>query len=865
MAEIVQWLNGTFSADQSIRQAAQASLMQAYESNYVSYIGLLTQEFVNPAADPSVRQAAGLALKNALSAHDAAMKEDKINKWRSIDPTLRSQIKAAILGNLDSPVGTQTAGVLAAIADIELPRGEWENLMETLFQNIQAAGASEKLKGNTVQAIGFICEQVDPAVLTKHSDHILSALMNGARKDEPSAAVRKLALEALFNALLFVEANFERTAERNIIMQVLCEGTQDKIEGVQVAAYECLIKTVDIYYKHMELYMRKALFGVTIFSMQSESDAVVLQAIEFWSTLAERENDLMAEQEEDMSLGRPIGVACKNYTREVLKDLMPVLYWLITKQEEDVDEDDWVPSMAAATCVGLLTLVVGNDMIPVAIPLIEHNIQSMEWRQRNAAVLTFGSILEGPTPQALGPLVKDALPFLIQRTADESAEVKDSAAWTLGRVCEFMLQLLDEPMRDQIAGALLTGLAEVGKPRIVSSSSWALIQFADQYGDATGTAPSTSPLSKYFTEVVRQLLTCSARDTETLAVRTGCYQALGTWVSAAPEDTLPGVNAVAQEVLTRLEHAAAKGGAMTAVDAETVANLVSVVNSLTQRLGREGIVGAADRVMAVLIQLAQVASASKATGAIEDILFCIGEVARTLDEDFVRFAEAVIPVVAGGLQHPAEHAMCAAAVGTVADMARALGPKFSVCAGGFMELLGQALTTPGVHPSVPPAIISTFGEIAMAVGGRGFEPYFETVVKVLQQAASAASAESHADALTADWLAQLRSSIIDSIVGILNALVDDGMAPILLPHMQFVMRISHDAVTHTEVDEDPSLAQSVAGLLGDIACTYGPQLRPVLAANTWILAYLEKLSVKRGFPKVRDTARWAREQVGAAQ
>lgn len=86
--------------------------------------------------------------------------------------------------------------------------------------------------------------------------------MQGARKEEPSEAVRLAAISALYNSLEFVEENFKREGERNYIMQVVCEATQSSDVQVQIASFECLVRIMQLYYEFMPFYMQKALFGV---------------------------------------------------------------------------------------------------------------------------------------------------------------------------------------------------------------------------------------------------------------------------------------------------------------------------------------------------------------------------------------------------------------------------------------------------------------------------------------------------------------------------------------------------------------------------------------------------------------------------
>jgi importin subunit beta-1 len=53
--------------------------------------------------------------------------------------------------------------------------------------------------------------------------------------------------------------------ERNYIMQVICEATQNPSIPVQVGAFECLVRIMSLYYDKMALYMEQALFGVCFF------------------------------------------------------------------------------------------------------------------------------------------------------------------------------------------------------------------------------------------------------------------------------------------------------------------------------------------------------------------------------------------------------------------------------------------------------------------------------------------------------------------------------------------------------------------------------------------------------------------------
>lgn len=85
-----------------------------------------------------------------------------------------------------------------------------------------------------------------------------------------------------------------------------------------------------------------------------------------------------------------------------------------------------------------------------------------------------GSILEGPDPNTLKTLVDQALPMLIESLKDQSVVVRDTGAWTIGRVCEI---LPDAVINEQFLGPLLQALVEGlnTEPRVASNVCWVCI------------------------------------------------------------------------------------------------------------------------------------------------------------------------------------------------------------------------------------------------------------------------------------------------------------------------------------------------------------------------------------------------------
>lgn len=247
----------------------------------------------NEEAQGPVRAAAGIALKNAFTAREYALQRELQDKWLQVDPDTRKRVKDLTLQALSSnnnQAGQTAAQVISSIATIELPRDQWPELMPALVRNV--GEGTDHLKQASLTTLGFICETQDAELrqsLVQHSNAILTAVVQGARKEELNLEVRLAAIDALGNSLEFVDSNFKNEGERNYIMQVICEATQAVDSRIQQGAFGCLNRIMSLYYDLMRFYMEKALFGLTIMGMKSEEEDVAKLAVEFWSTVCEEE------------------------------------------------------------------------------------------------------------------------------------------------------------------------------------------------------------------------------------------------------------------------------------------------------------------------------------------------------------------------------------------------------------------------------------------------------------------------------------------------------------------------------------------------------------------------------------------------
>lgn len=266
--QIVQILEKTVSPDKDELLAAKNFLEQAAASNLPGFIRALSDVLVFAGNSAVARMAAGLQLKNQLTSKDPTIKYQYQERWLSFPEDMREYVKENIVASLgtESTRPSSAAQCVAYVAVAELPVGQWPDLIQKLVDNVVSEKSTEMQREATLEAIGYICQDINSEILEHQSNQILTAIIHGMRKSEPSNHVRLAATNALLNSLEFTKANFEESNERHYIMEVVCEATQCTDTQICVAALQCLVKILTLYYQHMEAYMAQASIAKSISS-----------------------------------------------------------------------------------------------------------------------------------------------------------------------------------------------------------------------------------------------------------------------------------------------------------------------------------------------------------------------------------------------------------------------------------------------------------------------------------------------------------------------------------------------------------------------------------------------------------------------
>lgn len=813
----------------SVNLAVPAPLLQPL------YLATLVQELANDQADSSIRAAAGLALKNAFTTRDFGRHQELQAKWlQQTDVETKNRVKELTLQTLSSSsaqAGNAAAQVISSIAAIELPRQQWTDLMPFLVKNVSEGADHQKQASLTT--IGYICESQDSELrlaLVSHSNAILTAVVQGARKEEANIEVRLAAITALGDSLEFVGNNFKHEGERNYIMQVVCEATQADDSRIQQGAFGCLNRIMALYYDNMRYYMEKALFGLTILGMKSDDEDVAKLAVEFWCTVCEEELSIEDDnaQVESADQMRPFF----NFARVAANEVVPVLLTLLTKQDEDAADDEYNLSRAAYQCLQLYSQAVGASIIAPVLQFVETNLRGEDWHERDAAVSAFGAIMEGPDEKVLDPIVKQALPILITMMDDQSLHVRDSTAYALGRVTEACSEAIDPAQHlPTLIESLFKGL--LSNAKMVPSCCWALMNLAERFASDAGSA--SNPITPHFNQAVSSLLDVTARQDADTSVRTAAYEVLNVFVQNAATDSLQAVASLSEVILKRLEETVPLQSQVVSVEdkitlEEMQNSLCTVLQAIILRLDKE-IAPQGDHIMQVLLQLLSIVGGKSSVP--EAVFATISALSTSVEEDFIKYMDAFAPFLYNALGNQDEPSLCSMGIGLVSDLTRSMGERSQPYCDDFMNYLlnnlrvrlSQArtpLTSPRLEAKAntqsqsttlanqfKPAILQCFGDIAGAIGGH-FETYMSVVAQVLEQA-STVTATPDGPYEMFDYVVSLREGIMDAWGGIIGAMKASGKSefPRCRPHSP--------ALTSLAAQNLQQFVPAIFNLLGQIA------------------------------------------------
>ena len=811
----------------------------------------LCTEFAVESKPEETRQLAGLYLKNMITAKNIETHSKQVQQWTACEPAIREGARQTFMSALGSPVKTVShtaAQVLAAYGSVDIPNGEFSTLVPTIVAHVSSAQVPDMCKIACLECLGYLCDALDADArdLSKETtDQILTAIVSGMHVSR-SVMMREVATQALQNTLAFAEKNFqeESARERDMIMEsirsaMICPESQK----VRELAYQCVASVAELYYDFLQPYIQE-IYNLSMESIRKDESEVGIQAIEFWSTVCREEIE-----RNDELLDGATDVRHLFIMKKVTPVIVPIMLEAFSKQEEDIDDDNWSLDAAAQSFLGNLSECVQDDVVGHVLPYVQQHITSTKWNFRDAAVTAFGFIMEGPSDKVLHPIIGQAMTIIIQLSQDAHEHVAHSALWTMAKICEKHKTAIPAQCIELMISAIVAAL-DRNSSKVQGKACLAVHNLALAC-EETADHP-TNLLSHFFQSVVQKVLTVASafahQDGE--ADNTlNAYEAVNMMVQNSAQDMLPLVHKILEEALRRLEATFAGGNNLTGQQRMALHGyLSSLIGYCVQKIeiNNQEI---SDKIIQSLLMVVKDTNSS----ALQDAYMSLGFMVDKLEKSYERYAGAVTPFLFAALDKEDDYATCTTVVGVFGDICRAIGPNVVPICDNLVAKMFDLLKSTTVEKVVKPHVISLFSDIAMAIEG-SFDKYASSVLLILQKAAASAQLSNDAgDDDMNEFVYNIRESILEAYTGIICGLREHNKHDMLTGHIENMLKF---AIACCEPADDPErppdLDKGAVGLVGDLIQTFQS---PQLLANPNI-ARLVDMGCKHEDVDVRETAKW---------
>ncbi|KAI0981868.1 hypothetical protein GJ496_007121 [Pomphorhynchus laevis] len=850
--ELIRVLESTASGDLNLLSQASQYLEIAAQNDFPSLVTNLSYVLKDVNQSSFSRLQAAIQLKNQVSSKVDDVRRLYITRWLSLPADTRNSIKSNCLDALGTEQcrPSQAAQCVGCIACFELPDGQWLEVIDDLVKKVVEDNSPVTVREASLEAIGYICHDLSLDFLYKKSNEILTAIVFGMMADQNADSLKLAATNALLNSLDFTCKNFEIEAERNYIMQVVCEATQSTNTAVCMTALQVLVKIVTLYYQYMATYMEQALFTISIDAIHSSKVEIALQGIEFWSTICDVELDIMSDIEQAKILNdatistRPL----LNFASSACSYLVPDLLDILKQQDENDDEDEWNPCKAAGVCLMSMSEVSGDQIIEPVMTFVNNNINSPDWRCRDSAVMAFGSILVDPPGENLIALAEQAPLALLPMMNDSSIIVRDTVAWALGRLCDNLPDVcLSDKFLDALLETLIKGLSD--HPRVAHNVCWALSSLASSahrdlniHGDIES---GMYKLSACFPRLIQNLLETTDRsDASQNHLRSAAYEAIVSVVRSSSKDCNLFVKELYVGMLNRLEHVLdieAKG--MNQSDrsdwCEIQAMLCATLQAAIQKLDISACEDTSDRIISALMRVIS-CSHNSTSGATEDAIGTLSLLLGMMDNHFAKYIKALMPYIIDGIKNYACKQAFVVYTGFFGDICRKIENLPTVFCDNVMEVILLCLNDSALEKELRPQILTLIGDIATVD-------------------AATANIDVTTDPEIMDYFHSLHESCLDALTGIVQGLENTGQNEISVA-LNYTDFMFHFIIFSTKDSQCPeSILHAAIGLLGDIVKTFGITVRDQV--KTKKVNDLLLRGRQSSMMKTKKLANWASNEV----
>ncbi|EAN77715.1 importin beta-1 subunit, putative [Trypanosoma equiperdum] len=714
MSSLTELLTALGSPDPSVRIPAEEQVNRAKQGGLGGFLCSLLEEFRDESKPLFARNMAGTLLKNAVAPNlrETAARRALEREWKNLPVALRTEVKQCVLSTLGSPkkdIQNVAANIIGNLSRIELPAGEWPDLMDILISATESQSEFHQVAALT--AIGYVCEEGHDhedveAALINYTGGILNAVVCGMNSGKEEVCY--CATNALCNAMEFIHDNMQQQNQRDLLVDTLCRTVASSHNSrTREKAMESLVKVADMYYSTLPNYIDR-LHAITTGAIFGEEEGVALQAMLFWISICETELDMKESADP----------RCLFYAQKGASMLVNICLQTIVRQEEGQEEGDWNIAIAGGKLLQSLAMCIQDPVVDLVMPFVYSNIEGATWREKEAAVLAFGCILNGPNADKIQDTVAQAVPGLLQYIRHDHPLVADTAGWVLATVCELFGDVfLLQPWNLQQLINIVTPMIGEGTEKAIRGCH--IVHNLSLTYEEEDCQP-TNELSRYFAELLNVLLLAIDKGVD-YTVKSVAQEALNALIDAAAVDCLQFLNLLVPELHKRIYNVLGERqqGQVGEMEASSLLGLLCGSLGSTARKLMLAFNEHLQPSMEIVLKILENPQGT----VLEEVLTMLGSFAHAVKQGMAPYLDRITGHVVKALQCVDEPDLVTVAVGTVGDLSLGVQKDLAPYVEGILGALYGNLQNPEVDRCVKCIFLNCIGDIVLNVGEANFAQY----------------------------------------------------------------------------------------------------------------------------------------------
>jgi len=766
--------------------------------------------------------------------------------WINLLPEPKEQIKRNALKTLASPFKSAWKGAaqaVSAIASIEIPRGEWLDIITILTEN--ANGEVPEYKLASLESLGYIFEELREGSLTPTQVNLsLSVLIINLMPHIQLDELKLSSLSTLTNCIKFCEPNFKTITERNTIISNVLACCSVPNQDIRMKGMQCILEIVRCFYDYIDSKLLEIIANTTFNCIRNDKvEEVALAALEIWCSICDEEIERLEER------NKP----CMNYIRTIHESLIKLLLECLSR-EYSSDDNDWNISTASAWCISLIATILKDLIVPFIVKYASTNISSPNWHLRNAALLSFASILKGIQKHTIDELVTSVFGTLLNSLQDPNSHVRETTAWCFANILETSPEsVLEAEVLNKLLLPLVMSLKDA--PKVSNQVCYALYNLANA-GKPYPT-DNTGPLSMYFKDILNALWQNAFRTDgfeDGVNLANSSMMTFTNIIQNSAPDVELNINQVLQLLLEEFAASLQPSYRVAAKAAEYQGYLCSAMQGCFMKLTGKIDSTLSENVMQLIIE-----SFKFRKNVYDEAVLAISTFISAIGAKFKAYMDQFGPYLIYALKNIEDTTLCRVAASCVGEIARALEEEAACYLPEIIPILMEDLRNAETERGTKLVIIIALSDLAMATN-KFFLPYLKDVLEILKSACELSlNPPDDDDPELPSYLQNLKESLIEAYSGIFYCLKEAQDTSVMDPCIAELFKYIQSVYKE---DIDKEFLRSMVGLIGDIANLYEGRVKHLLQ-QTFVQRMIAQLDCIHD-KESKSLTSWAKATVAMA-